>query len=243
MKKVGLFLWVLLLFNITSHAQSKVIDSTGLMIIERMSEVITELQSCRIGVTTVYDIAHPELGLIKYTEVADILMKGPDKLLMTLKGDKGERVFSYDGKVFTYYSFENNRYAQIESPGTILHMADTIYSTFGIDFYAIDFFYPDFIDMLIQSSTALTFLGRTTIDGKECFHIAGAAEEFTYQIWIRNDPYFLPEKAVIVFKKQAMNPQFEASYTWETNPVIPDAVFDFDIPPKAVETKVIPVKK
>jgi len=224
------------------YAQSSGIDSTALVILERMSEVITDIQSCRLKVETEYDIPVPDLGLIKHSDHADIIMKGPDKLLLSMSGDKGERAYFFNGQTLTYYSFGNNRYAQMSIPGTILNLADTIYSTFGIDFYIVDFFFPDFIDDLTLNSSSLVYLGLTPVDGQLCYHIAGVMTDFTYQIWLRKDPFCLPVKVVFVYHDQEYSPQFEARYRdWEINQLFPDALFEFSIPPHAIKSSFKPV--
>lgn len=242
MKRIGLLL-LMMTAIMSVFAQSKKIDSAAVFILERMSRVITELQSCRLDIQATYDVYVPDLGLVKHNEEADIIMKGPNKLFIKLKGDKGERTFFYDGETFSYYSFTNNCYAQIPAPETILDLADTIYTTFGIDFYAIDFFYPDFIDDLVQNSSVISYLGQEILDGKECFHLAGCLPEYNYQVWIRHDSFFLPAKVVMVYTNQKMNPQNEVIYNWIINQTYPDAVFEFAVPPNASKTNILPVKK
>ena len=241
MKKSGL---LLLLFagSLSTFGQVKRFDSTALLILERMSGVITELQSCRLKVHATYDEFASGLGLIKHSEDADLIMRGPDKLFIAMNGYKGERSFYYNGKTLSYYSFSNNRYAQITAPKTILELADSIYTNFGIDLYAIDFFYPEFIDQLTQNSTSLALLGTTSLNGKLCFQIAGSMESFSYQLWIQNDPFCLPVKVAMVYTDKPMNPQFECDYEWELNQDYPDALFEFNIPPGAGKTGLVPVK-
>lgn len=242
MKKSGLFL-LMFAATMSVFAQPKKIDTTAVFILERMSRVITELQSCRLNVKAIYDVHAPDLGLVKHSEDADIIMQGSDKLLMKLIGDKGERSFFYDGKTLSYYSFTNNMYAQVKAQKTILDLADTLYAALGIDLYAIDFFYPDFIDGLVKNSSVLAYLGQTALNGKNCFHLAGCLPEYNYQIWVQNDPFFLPAKVVMVYKTQKMSPQLEATYNWEINQVYPDAIFDFAIPPNASKTNALSVKE
>jgi len=236
-------LLLIMIAAMSVSAQSKKIDTTAVFILERMSRVITELQSCRLNVQAIYDVYTPDLGLIKNSEDADIIMKGPNKIFLKLIGDKGERTFFYNGETFSYYSFTNNLYAQIKAPKTILELADTIYTTFGIDLYAIDFFYPDFIDELVKNSSVISCLGQTTLNGRECFHLAGCLPEYNYQIWIQHDAFFLPAKVVMVYTNQKLNPQLEATYNWVINQTYPDAIFEFAIPPEAAKTNILPVKK
>jgi len=218
-------------------AQDGNIDSTALLILTRMSDVLTDLKTCQLDVMTSYDIYIPSLGLIKHSEDARVFLKGPDKIFMSLTGDKGDRAFIFNGKKFSYYSFDNNRYAGFDSPGTILDLVDTVSRTFGIDFYIVDFFCPFFVDDLVQNSSVLSYLGMTPVNGITCFHLAGVMPEFTYQVWIQKSPFFLPARVVLVYTDKDGYPQYEATYdNWNINQEIPDAVFDFQVPPGAVKT-------
>ncbi|MCX6287720.1 MAG: DUF2092 domain-containing protein [Bacteroidetes bacterium] len=239
------YLLLLLLIGISlgTYAQVLRFDSTALLILERMSGVITELQSCRLKAHATYDEFASGLGLIKHSEDADLIIRGPDKLFIAMNGYKGERSFFYNGKTLSYYSYSNNRYTQIPAPKTILELADSVYTNFGIDLYAIDFFYPDFIDQLTQNSTSLALLGPVSLNGKDCFQIAGNMDSFSYQIWIQNDPFSLPVKVVMVYTDKPMNPQFECDYEWELNQVYPDAVFEFAAPSGVGKISIAPSKK
>lgn len=242
MKKLGI-LMLLIAVSFSAFPQAKKIDSTALLILERMSSVITELNSCRLKAHASFDDYVSGLGLIKHTEDADMVMRGPNKMYLSLTGQGGQRTYLYNGKTLSYYSFSNNRYAIIPAPKTILGMADSIYSKLGIDLTAIDFFFPDFVDVLKQNSSFITMLGQVTLNGKPCFQIAGAMDSISYQIWITNDPFFLPVKGVIVYTSKAMNPQFEVDYDWELNQIYPDAIFEFTPPPGATRMKMIPADK
>ena len=233
MKRSGIFL-LLLALNLAAFSQTKSLDSTALLILERMSSVITELNSCRLKAHSSYDEYVSGLGLIKHNEDADLLMKGPNKLYLSINGLRGQRTFFYNGKTLSYYSFSNNRYAQIPAPKTIHGMADSIYSKFGVDLTAIDFFFPDFIDVLKQNSSFLTMLGQVNLNGRPCFQIAGAMDSISYQIWVTNDPFFLPVKAALVYTAKEMNPQFMVDYEWDLNQIYPDAIFEFTAPPGAL---------
>ena len=242
MKKLGTLL-LLIAVGFSAFPQAKKIDSTALLILERMSSTITELNSCRLKAHSSCDEYGIGLGLVKHSEDADMVMKGPNKLYLSINGYRGQRTFFYNGKTLSYYSFSNNRFAQIPAPKTILGMADSIYSRLGIDLTAIDFFFPDFIDVLKRNSSFITMLGQVNLNGRPCFQIAGAMDSIGYQIWITNDPFFLPVKGVIIYTSKEMNPQFEVNYDWELNQLYPDAIFEFTPPPGATRMKVIPADK
>jgi hypothetical protein len=245
-KKLFFSLFICIATNSRSTAQRMNIDTIAVAILDRMSAMIGDLSSCHVTVKSNYDIRSQHLGLIKHGDDEQLYMQGPNKLLIRSQGDRGDRSIYYDGKTLNYYSLENNQYATLTLSVPLMEMIDTVNQMYGIEFPASDFFYPSFVDDLLSESKNLFFLGMTKVDGKDCFHIAGTATDKTYQFWISDDALTLPLKMVIVYTSREMNPQYEATLSdWQINPVLPTALFDFMVPPKAKKIKMAksPVKK
>ena len=239
MKRISIS-FLLLTFVLHSGAQSSKIDTVAISILDHMSSVIGDMGSCSVKVKSNYDVRSQNFGLVKHSDDEQVYLHGPDKLLVKSDGDKGSRDFFYNGKTLSYYSGNKNQFAQVQSPATIVGMIDSVHKMYGVDFPVADFFYPSFVDDLIAESKNLAYLGMTTVDGKECFHIAGMANDKTYQFWISNDAYYLPVKVVIVYTGKELNPQYEAVMTdWQINPSLPDALFEFTAPPKAKKIKML----
>jgi hypothetical protein len=216
------------------------IDSEAVAILDRMSNVITNLESCSFTLKTEYDIYNERLGLVKYSDVASVFLKAPDKLLVNKKGDKGQKNFYYDGNTFSYYSVDNNQFASIPVTLSIMEIIDSLHNEYGIDFPAADIFYPDLVDYLITNSDNLSYLGLTNVDDKECFQIAGTSDEITYQLWITNDESYLPLKMSIVYTNRTANPQYEALFqNWSLNPSLDDSMFNFIVPEGAIKIKLL----
>jgi hypothetical protein len=245
-KKLFFSLFICIAANSRSIAQRTNIDTIAVGILDRMSAMIGDLSSCHVTVKSNYDIRSQHLGLVKHGDDEQLYMQGPNKLLIRSQGDRGDRTIYYDGKTLNYYSLENNQYATFTLSVPLMEMIDTVNKMYGIEFTASDFFYPSFVDDLLSESKNLFFLGMTKVDGKDCFHIAGTAADKTYQFWISDDALTLPLKMVIIYTSREMNPQYEATLTdWQINPVLPGALFDFMVPPKAKKIKMAksPVKK
>lgn len=214
------------------------IDSEAVTILDNMSNSVTDLESCTFTLKTQYDVFDDKLGLVKLSEEANVYLKAPDKLLVYRKGDRGSKNYFYDGKSFTYYSDDNNQYATIPAPGTIMETIDSIHNEYGIEFPAADIFYDDIVDYIIDEADILSNLGITMIDNKECMHVAGANDEISFQIWITNDESFLPLKLSLVYKSKPGNPQYEAIFqNWSLNPYLNDSMFNFIVPEYAKKIK------
>jgi hypothetical protein len=238
-------LFFVLLFGVTAghvQAQMRRIDTVAVAILDKMSAMIGELSSASVTVRSNYDVGTKELGLIKHSDDQQLYLHGPSQLLLRSEGDQGSRDFYFDGKTLSYYSMDKNQYGQIDAPMSLVEMIDTVNKLYGIEFPAADFLYPTFVDDILSESKTLVYLGLTKVDGKDCFHIAGATRDKTYQFWISDDAFTLPMKMVIVYTAKEMNPQYEAVLSdWQVNPNLPDALFQFTIPHRARKVKLMPL--
>jgi hypothetical protein len=161
-------------------------------------------------------------------------------MLIHSYGDKGHRGFWYNGWQFVYYSFDENNYALVDVPPTIIATIDTINQTYGIEFPAADIFYPTFVDNILNNFESIVFLGKKQLDDQECFYVMVSNDNMSVQFWIANDAYNLPRKFIIVYKKEG-NKQYEATFSnWQLNPDIPAAIFEFLPPPAAAKVTLMP---
>jgi hypothetical protein len=238
MKRI--FFIFLLILSLQLYAQESRFDSTAILILDKMSSVIGDLNSCSFTLNTSNDQIDVELGLIKQFTAHQIYLVGPDKMLIDSHGEKGHRGFWYNGKQLAYHSYTENNYAVIDAPSNIIATIDTVNKNYGIEFPAADFFYPSFTDDLIENNDEIIFVGKSLIDEKECFHIISKNSVMSIQIWISDDPLFLPVKMVIVYYDINPSQQYEATFSnWQINPELPDAMFEFSPPPGASRLKLV----
>lgn len=241
MGKKFLFLMGFAIITIAVKGQTQRIDSTAVFLLHRTGETLQDIKSCSFTAITTYDVPNESLGLIKHAITDKVAIKFPDKMKVNSSGDKGNRGLWYNGKKLNYYSFDNNTYGFTTAPGSVIQTIDEISKKFGIEFPGADFFYPTFLQDLLSEQGNLIFLGKTIVDGRECFHIAGSDKTKSYQFWIGADDLFLPVKLVIIYTSDKDNPQYEALYKdWTINTDYPDSMFEFLTPPKATKVKLAP---
>lgn len=237
---IAVFAFAILMQSTKSYSQ---FDSMAVSTLDNMSMFINGIKSCSFKIDIEYDKYSNATGLIKHSNQGSAFMRGPNKLRVNSIGDNGLKEFYYNGKDFVYYSKDNNQYSTLPAPSTNIETIDMLSNDYGFDFPAADFFYPYFVDDLIEASNNLIYLGNTMVNGKECFHIAGTAKDGskTYQFWILNDQTFLPVKLVIVYTGMTGNPQYEAIISdWEINPSLNDDMFEFKAP---ADSKSVILKK
>ena len=235
--------FLLILTGITvslfASAQAQQVDTVAVMNLSRMADVKGDLKSCSFNLSTSADVVDYDNGTIKQTGTSDVYMVGPDKMLVHSYGDKGHRGFWYNGEKISYYSFDENNYATVETPSDIISTIAFLNLNYGIEFPAADFFYPTFTDDILDQYKNIVYLGMSTINGQECFHLLASNESQIVQFWIANDAYNLPQKVVIIYKNTDM--QYEATFSnWALNQEIPNSVFEFMPPPYAAEIVLMP---
>jgi len=236
------FLLLILMLSTLLNAQDVKVDPVAIQILDHMSDVIGQLNSCAYTLSTSQDINDPENGMIKSLAESKVVMVGPDKMLIKVNGDKGNKEFWYDGTSVTYYSFTENNYAKIDAPDNIIATIDSVSMKYDIEIPAADFFYPAFTDDILAGFDRVKYLGEKVVDNEACFHIKTIGKDMDVQYWISNDAYNLPKKYLIVYKDR-QNMQYEGTFSnWEINPDIPEAVFEFTAPPKAREIKILAKK-
>ena len=236
-----LFVILAMVFAFRVSAQASKTDTVAVMILDHMSNVIGDLTSCSFTLKTQTDVVDPDAGLISQFAVNEVYFDGPDKMLIQANGDNGHKGLWYNGKLLVYYSFDENNYAVIDAPSTSLQTIDSIHNNFGIDFPAADFFYPSFTDDLLNMSNQVIYDGLKMVEGKECFHIVARGRNSSVQLWIANDALYLPVKMIIISNTTGQTLQYEATFTsWQLNPVLPAAIFDFLPPPSARQISILP---
>jgi hypothetical protein len=232
MKKQILTALFILFSIVTINAQRQ--DSVAFYLLDRMSYVISDLNSFSFDIVTTYDVDIEEVGLVKNSNRHSIKVKGPYKMNLISKGDKGHKGFWFSDSLLHYYSFDTNNYGSLEAPGTIMDMIKLVHENYGIEIPGADFWYRGLTDDLITDFPNIYYLGMTEVNEKNCFHIIASNENLRVQIWISDDLYFLPKKMVVTYLSEAGAPQYEAIYSnWKLNEPFPESIFDFITPPRS----------
>lgn len=228
-----------ILFLIIAGKSYAQFDSIAVAILDSMSDGISRLETCSFKIYTEYDIESDEYGLITHSEISDVYLKGPDKLYINKKGDKGHRDFFYNGNTFLVYSHDKNHYASVDVKLNIIDLIDSVSRHFNVEFPGADVLYPDFTDDVLENSQNLIYLGLTLVSDIECYHIAGVQTNFTFQLWISADGKYLPVKMSLDYINRPGSPRYRAVYMdWKPDVPIEDSKFEFTAPAGAQKIKI-----
>jgi hypothetical protein len=141
----------------------------------------------------------------------------------------------FDGKKLSFLGKHRNAFAQLEAPGTVDQLIETLRSK-GAEMPGADLLVSHPYDELIGDVLDAKHIGQGVIDGVECEHLAFRDHETDWQIWVQTGANPIPRKYVITSKAQAGAPQYTLRIKeWKTDvPANPDA-FAFNPPAGATQ--------
>lgn len=233
MKKYVLTLALLALPLFGQSQDAREIDSAAVFILDRMADIIGELEAVSFTIETATDRLDDKQKIETHYSASHVSMAGPDKMVYQRFGNKGKHGFWYNGAFASMYSYKENNYVTLEAPGNIIAMIDSLHSRFDFQFPAADFFYPSFTDDILEDFNTLEYLGKTVVDGEDCFYIRATNETMHFQVWISSSNWNLPKRFIII-QKGNQNLRFESVFKdWDINPNLPNTIFEFLPPPNA----------
>ena len=234
-------IFLLLLFPLSQFAQDqKDIDPIAIRLIDKMGEVLGSLETCSFDLNTVYDEANEQGLLERKFEQHQVYFRGPDKMAIRSRGEKGNKGYWYNGSLLTWYSYDQNNYVTIPTPSTIIETIDSVHTVFGFRFPGADIMYPSFGDDILEDFDTVKFAGLKKLGDMDYFHIIAENDTYNFQLWIENGAYYLPKKYLIL--KKGMAPELEEGTFdgWITNATLPDEIFEFTPPKNAALINIMP---
>lgn len=233
MKKHVLILALLALPLYGQSQAARQIDSAAVYILDRMADIIGELEAVSFSLESATDRLDDNQRIETRYNSSHVSMQGPDKMVYQRFGNKGKYGFWFNGSYASLYSFNENNYVTLETHGNIIEMMDDLHTRFDFQFPAADFFYPSFTDDILADFNTLEYLGKTQVDGEDCFYLRATNENMHFQLWISSSKWTLPKRFIII-QKGDQNLRFESVFKdWDINPNLPNTMFEFLPPPKS----------
>jgi hypothetical protein len=146
-----------------------------------------------------------------------LTLNRPDKVRATRKGGFANVEFVSDGKTMTLFGKDANLYAQVEAPGTIDQVVDTLRDKYHRPVPAADLLMSDVYEQLMPQVTDAKDLGSGVIGGIECDHLAFRTKDVDWQVWIAQGSRPYPCRYVITSTQVAGAPQYTIDIrNWKT---------------------------
>jgi hypothetical protein len=173
-----------------------------------------------------------------------VALSRPDKARVTRSGGFVDIDTVFDGKTLTMLAKNRNVYVQVETPGSLDQLSETLHRKYDRPLPAADLFVTTAYDQLMAGVTNVKDLGSGVIGGTECDYFAFRGAEVDWQIWIAhgNRPY--PCRYVITSKQVTDGPQYSIQIrNWKTGAEVVATDFNFKPPANARRIEMDELKK
>jgi hypothetical protein len=174
---LAVFAYILVLQPQDGRAEdgtAQMVMPDALAALERMGEHLKTLKQFSLAAATtsedVLDFDEKVMigGNITYR------VKIPDRLNLTIKTDKREREYFYDGKTVTVYAPALKYYSVFPASDTIAKTIEEAESTYGVEVPLADLFYLGTKGSKADASNIISafYVSDSTINGTVCAHYA-----------------------------------------------------------------------
>jgi hypothetical protein len=207
------------------------IEPDAMAALQRMGAYLRSLKAFQVDAVTTSEEVLEDGQKVQFSSETNVVARVPDRLRVSVNGDRRDRLWVYDGKELTLFARRVNYYATVPAPPTIGQVADMIQAKYDIELPLEDLFRwggPQSQDAAIRSAM---FIGPSEIGGVTCGHYAFRQEGLDWQVWIQLGDFPLPRRLVLTTLTDEARPQYVATYTWNLAPSFNDAAFTF-VPPK-----------
>jgi hypothetical protein len=206
-------------------------DPQAMAAVDRMAAAIAGAKALHVRGEIEWDVLQPDGQAITFGGMRDLTFARPDRLRASVDLREGvRRELYYDGKQITLHDADAGVYATLPRSGPVGDVAVFLGEQFGIPIALAEFLAPDLGARLDAEIAAASFVGRATVDGVECDHVALRVPVGGMQLWIGAKDG-MPRRIAIRYELADGVPQFRARLTeWNLSPRVSDETFAFEAP-------------
>jgi hypothetical protein len=211
-------------------------------LLKRTTDKLSGATSFTFKTTSSVEVISPIGHLINYFTTADVAVQRPDKLAAKKTGDGPSFDLYYDGKTFGAIDAKLGLYAEMAAPPTLDALVPEVREKTGMQFPYADVLYSDVYGAVTKNLTHAYWVGRTTIDGVECDHLAFAAPGVEWQVWLGPDKDPLPRRLAVTYLALERQPRFLVNFSdWNLKARLPASRFEFKKPAGAKPIEFRPI--
>jgi len=197
---------------------SAVADETDAKnLLRAMSDYMASQDAISFGYDANLEVVTKDNQRLLLASSGTVAMQRPDKLHTTrASGFRNSETF-FDGKTLTLFGKSANIYTQVEIPGTIGNLIDTMIEKLDRTPPAADLLSANSYDLLMDGVIDIKDLGSGVINGAECDFLAFRTEEVDWQIWIAQGENPYPCRYSVTSKGIDGGPQYSIQFRdWKT---------------------------
>jgi len=154
-----------------------------------------------------------------------LTLRRPDRLAFNVTGDINLRGW-YDGSKLTFVADKQKVWARVNGAPTIDDTLDRLADHLAMPMPMADFLYSSPYESLIGTKSSGGYVGRETIDGVPCLHVAYTHPAVDWDLWVAEQGDPLPKKFRITSKTSTHPRTTEVMFDkWTFGAEVPDATF------------------
>lgn len=221
-------------------AQTPSADPDALQILKRMTDYMASLEAFSMHTENSYEDVLDSGQKIQYDFSSSVVIKRPDKLFVERTDGVVDQFFIYDGAMLSMYESGNDIYAAVTAPDNLDDMLVFARDMLDLVPPAGDMIFTNAFDLLTASVTSGVVVGEAIIGGVRCTQLAFTTPVVDWQVWVADGAKPLPVKYVLTTRDDPAQPQFITLISrWNTDPMIPAALFEFEAPTTATATEFV----
>ena len=175
--------------------------------------------------------------LVEYGTSFKLTFVRPEKLYLQMNSWDGiETPLIFDGQTITaaIYAEGQHTYDTTPQPGDVNDSLDFMTKYTGAPREMAYFLTKQLTRSLSTVQTGLS-LGKSTIDGTVCDHLALRTENRDGQIWITRGEEPTPRRILITHRNKPAQPRFWIQFDeWDSSPELSESIFSY-IPPEGAK--------
>jgi hypothetical protein len=218
--------------GLPSGARADEADAKSLL--KAMSDYMAAQKAISFGYDSILEVVTKDQQKLALASSGTVTLNRPDKIRATRSGGFVDVEMLFDGDTMTLLGKTVNLYTQIDAPGTVDQLVDTLREKYNRPLPAADLLLSNAYDELMLDVVDVKDLGSGVIGGVECDFLAFRKEEVDWQIWIAQGDRPYPCRYVITSKQTVSGPQYSIQITdWKTGDEVASNDFAFESPSAA----------
>jgi hypothetical protein len=199
--------------------------------LKKMSEYLASQDVISFDYDATLEVVTKEDQKLGLAASGTVTLDRPDKIRATRAGGFFSLEMIFDGKTLTLFGKNANLYTQVEEPGTIDQLVDTLRDKYGRPLPAADLLMSNSYGELMSEVTDVKDLGSGVVGGVECDTFAFRTEQVDWQIWIAQGEQPYPCRYVISTKGLKLAPQYTIQIrNWHAGGALAKDTFTFSNP-------------
>lgn len=215
-------------------------DPDALQILRGMTDYLGGLESFSMHTENSFENVLDTGQKIQYDFASSVVIQRPDKLRAERMDGNVRQDLVYNGETLTVYHGAKDFFAVMSVPD---NLDDTLsFSRDALDLVppAGDMIYTNAYELLTAGVTSGFVVGKAVIGGISCTQLAFTTPVVDWQVWVADGGKPLPVKYVLTTRDDPAQPQFIALISnWNTDPMIPDGLFELKVPATATEIEFV----